>query len=100
LCGGFLLTEYVEGLEKFYDIDSDIVCFSSLDEAIKKIKYYLAHDDEREKIAESGYRKAMEHHTWDKRLNTVFNKISQEEAHFNVPVPSLIEKLFNRIFKL
>lgn len=54
--GGFLLTD----ARKNYDgliPGEDLVCYSSVEEMIEKIEYYLFHDDEREKIADCGRKK-------------------------------------------
>ena len=37
-----------------------------------KIKYYLAHETEREAIAEAGYRPAKAEHTSEMRMRQVF----------------------------
>lgn len=78
MCGGFLLTEYTEGIEEYFEIGKEIVCFTSLDEAVEKIKYYLTHEDARRKIAEAGHIRALKDHTWRERLETIFNQIEQQ----------------------
>ena len=70
--GGFLLTGYTEKLEKLYVPGKEIECFSSFDEMVKKIKYYLTHDEEREKIAKAGYERSIREHTCEKRFNEIF----------------------------
>ena len=75
MCGSFCLTEYVTGLENFFEIDKEIVCFNTIDEAANKIKYYLEHDNERETIARAGWMRAQSHHTWNKRMYEIFQII-------------------------
>ena len=46
-----------------YDIISpheDVVIFTDTDELLKKLDYYLSHETERNKIAESGYRRVLD----------------------------------------
>lgn len=38
------------GLEKYYDIGKNLVCYSTIDEAVLLIKYYLNNEEEREEI--------------------------------------------------
>ena len=58
MAGGFLLTEYVPGLENYFEIDKEIVCFKNAEEMIDKINYYLNHNEERRTIAKAGWEKA------------------------------------------
>lgn len=51
--GGFLLYRYVPGMELFLRDGAEY--FSSPDEAIQKIAYYLEHERERQAIANRGY---------------------------------------------
>lgn len=52
LAGGFLLYEYAPGMELF--LRDGIEYFSTPDEAIEKIRYYLFNDEVREKIRRKG----------------------------------------------
>ena len=71
-----LLCEYVEGIEDYFEIDKEIVCFKTKDELKKKIAYYLEHDDEREAITQAGYERAHQDHTWKNRFEAIFEEIS------------------------
>jgi spore maturation protein CgeB len=77
-CGGFLLTDYVSSLNKYYAPNKDIVCYRSLDELIEKIHYYLVNDQLREKIAVSGWQKTLENHTYVHRFVDIFNIVGLE----------------------
>jgi spore maturation protein CgeB len=48
-----------EQLDAFFKTGEEVVGYRSLDDLIDKIRYYLAHDDERERIARAGYRRVM-----------------------------------------
>lgn len=74
-CGGFLLTEPAENLEDYYEIGKEVVCFDGVDDLIDKIKYYLAHEDERIAIARAGYERTLREHTYERRFNEIFKKI-------------------------
>jgi len=64
--GGFLLYRYVPGMELFLRNGTEY--FSSPDEAIEKIKYFLEHDEEREKIAQRGYEIGRQRFTSEARM--------------------------------
>jgi spore maturation protein CgeB len=73
--GSFLLTDYVPYIEELFEDGKHLVLYRSIEEAIDKAKYYLAHDSEREKIAQAGYEEAMKNHTIDKRVDRILDKI-------------------------
>lgn len=75
MSGGFYMTEYFEELEDFFEIGKEIVCYKDKDDLVEKIKYYLAHDQEREKIAQAGRERCLRDHTWQKRFTMVFEKV-------------------------
>ncbi len=78
--GGFLLTEWAEGLERYYNPGDEIAVFHNLDELADQIRYYLAHPDERDAIARGGYQRTCSEHTYDRRMNQVLDfAISQKE---------------------
>lgn len=76
-CKTFFLTEYAEGIEEYYDIDKEIVCFKNIKELIEKIKYYLNHKEEREQIALAGYKRTLKDHTYEQRFSEIFNFAKQ-----------------------
>lgn len=78
-CGSFCLTEYADGLTKYYEIGKEIECFSRPQEAVEKIRYYLAHDQEREEIARAGYECTLRDHTYEKRFQEIFQIIGLEK---------------------
>ena len=101
MCGSFCLTEYVTGLENFFEIDKEIVCFNTIDEAAHKIKYYLEHDNERETIARASWMRAKSHHTWNKRMDEIFQIIfSGVSIKCNPPIPDVNKKLPSKITKI
>lgn len=74
-CGGFLLTEKVEDLEKYYDVSKEIIYFDTEDDLIKNIKYYLSHEDERATIAQAGHERTLREHTYAHRFTDIFRQL-------------------------
>lgn len=78
MSGGFYMVEYMEELEEFFDIGNEIVCYTDKEDMLEKIRYYLEHDDERERIRLAGYERCRRDHSWHKRFMTVFNEMGLE----------------------
>jgi len=74
--GSFLLTEYVPTLPRLFKNKKHLVWYKSMDEAIKLAKYYLKHDNEREKIAKAGMEEVFKKHTYMKRIEKMFKTIN------------------------
>ncbi len=60
LCGSFVLSEYAPGIEKLFDIGSEIDIFHDEDELVEKVRFYLTHEDKREKMAAKAHARAVE----------------------------------------
>jgi len=69
--GGFQLSDYVIGLEDYFHIGKEISCYANPDDALVQIKYFLGHDEEREKIRQNGYIRAKKDHGYINRLQEV-----------------------------
>jgi spore maturation protein CgeB len=74
-CGGFILTNYVEGIERYFVLDKEIVCFSDRRDLLEKVRYYLAHDEERSRIAQAGYERTLRDHTYEIRFRELFTQM-------------------------
>ncbi|SFQ39538.1 spore maturation protein CgeB [Butyrivibrio proteoclasticus] len=75
-CGGFLLTNYQEDLFNFFVPGEEFVYYESRDDLMKKIGYYLEHDDERREIAQKGYEKVCAEHTYEQRLMEILDIVT------------------------
>lgn len=72
-CGGFLLTNYQADFEGVFVAGEDYVYFESQEDLIEKAGYYLSHEEERERIAKSGYEKVKKYHNFDVRVATMLS---------------------------
>lgn len=114
LCKGFILTEYIPGIENLFVIGEEIVVFKTEDEMIEKIEYYLNNDLERIRIANKGYERALKcyelNQTLPNLVNFIHNNIKSRvynvyidkdfskhfgSYHFSVFFKFLLEKKFN-----
>ena len=77
LSGGFLLTEYLPGLEKFFEINKEVVCFRTEEELLEKIQYYLVHDEERKRIAYAGWKRATQKYDSYHIIAEIFEQVEK-----------------------
>jgi len=75
MSGAFYVTAYQEELAEYYEIDKEIVCYDTKEELFDKVKYYLAHPNERLQIREAGLKRARRDHTWQRRFELLFKMI-------------------------
>jgi glycosyltransferase involved in cell wall biosynthesis len=72
--GSFLLTNWIPTIEELFEDGKHLVLYRSLDEMVDKAKYYLAHDEERERIAQAGYEEVMKNHTIQNRVDRILKE--------------------------
>ena len=77
-CGGFVMTNYQQEIDEYFEIGVDLEAYSSTEELIDKCAFYLQHDHEREKIAARGYDKVCSEHTYHHRIQSMINKVLEE----------------------
>jgi spore maturation protein CgeB len=78
--GGFMLSNYQRELEDLFVVDKEIVLYESLEEMKEKIAYYLAHEDERKKIALAGWEKVKKHYSYPRVLEKMIAIVDKEIA--------------------
>lgn len=73
--GGFCMTNYRPEIAKYFQDGVDLVIFSSVEDMLMKIDYYLEHDDERKEIASNGYQTLKKYHTFEQRIKTIMDTV-------------------------
>jgi spore maturation protein CgeB len=74
--GGFELTEYVPGLDRYFEIGKEVACYKDIDEAELLIRYYLENENERENIKRAGTIKSRSSHSYMNRHRQFFDFIN------------------------
>lgn len=75
--GGFLISNYQEDFLEYFDENEDFVIYYDYEDLLEKIKFYLGHDDERERIAQNGHRKVAAQHTYLHRVEQMLGTIDE-----------------------
>ncbi len=75
MSGAFLCIQFCEELNYFFEDGKEVVSFRNEYELVDKLKYYLIHETERNKIAMAGYNRAIKDHTWKNRFISFFVKL-------------------------
>ena len=73
-CGGFMLSTHQAELDDFF-FDGEVVYYETTEEAVELMDYYLAHDDEREKVASAGLRRVKEDFSFEDRIEKMLGTI-------------------------
>jgi len=79
-CKGFMLSERTDRQREVFTEGREADYFSSDDELLRKIKFFLTHDDKRQEIAENGFNKCIN------------SKLSMEDVVSGVIEKSVINK--------
>jgi|YelNatPaOPRAMG01_1025707.scaffolds.fasta_scaffold01671_24 spore maturation protein CgeB len=74
-CGTLLLTDEPYGLEKHFNIGSEIVVYNSESELIRATKHYLNNNEEREDIGSRAQSRAYKEHTYEERVKSLLGVI-------------------------
>jgi hypothetical protein len=66
--GALLMTENYENLPELFEPGREVVAYDGPDDLVQKVRHYLAHDDERERIAAAGQARTLADHTYAERV--------------------------------
>jgi hypothetical protein len=62
--GALVATDFLPALERYFVFDRELIGFRSVDEMTRKIRHYLDHPEEAEKIRLAGHNRVLREHTW------------------------------------
>ncbi|PIR08154.1 hypothetical protein COV53_04565 [Candidatus Gottesmanbacteria bacterium CG11_big_fil_rev_8_21_14_0_20_37_11] len=75
--GTMLMTDNKMNLNELFEIDKEIIAYENSSDLIKKIKYYLHHDGEREKIAQNGQMRTCKEHSYKRRMKELIQIVKK-----------------------
>lgn len=70
-----------EDIKRCYEESKEFVFFKDERDLREKVKYYLGHEKEREKIAQAGYNKTLTEHTYINRVKQLLDTIEYPEKY-------------------
>jgi len=73
--GGFLIHPRCEGLKEEFEDGKHYVSYHTYPDLIRKIRYYLEHEDERKKIQKAGYEHCIKNYTYTYRVKKMLEII-------------------------
>lgn len=85
--GTMLLTDRISHIEELFEDKKHLVLYDGLDDMVEKAKYYIAHDDEREKIAQAGYEHVINNHTMQHRVDRILAEHLNSRRKLNAGIP-------------
>jgi spore maturation protein CgeB len=62
-----MLTDWKENMRELFEPDAEAVTYRSAEECVEKVRYLLAHENERQTIAAAGQRRTLHDHTYAHR---------------------------------
>ncbi len=73
--GGFLLSDYVRGMESLLQPGEEVVCFDSDEDLSGQVDRYLRDDPARAMIAAAGHRRVLAEHTYRHRMAALLDAL-------------------------
>ncbi|MBI2630282.1 glycosyltransferase [Candidatus Pacearchaeota archaeon] len=90
-CKSFLLMEHFPRVEELFKNSSKLT-FKTKEELLEKVRYYLSHEKEREKLTLELYKETMKKFLWDRQFENVFSQISKKKV-YHKPLPKIKKKI-------
>jgi spore maturation protein CgeB len=75
LSGTLMLCEPSPHLERYYVAGKECVTFDSLEDCADKARWYLAHEEERARIATAYRERTLKEHLWQERFVSLFRQM-------------------------
>ncbi len=98
MAGGLLLVDdSIEIDSDFFSAGTEYLPFKNLKECVKQIEYYLEKPAERKKIIEASQQRALQHHTYIHRINSLFEKVNSKLTPETSELPILNQRQKQRL---
>ena len=71
--GGFLLTEENADLGSYFQLGDELVAYNNDEDLVRKIRFYLSHPEERDRIARAGHARVQREHLYETRFAAIID---------------------------
>jgi spore maturation protein CgeB len=79
MAGALYITHRNPDLLNLFEEGKEIECYMTIEEAEKKISYYLLYPEKRDRLARAAALKARELYTWEKRIDEALQIVGLEK---------------------
>ena len=66
--GACLLTDGADGMEDYFELDTEVVLYGSRSEAVEKARWLFDNPEKARAIGDAGFQRTMRDHTFEKRI--------------------------------
>jgi glycosyltransferase involved in cell wall biosynthesis len=79
-CGGFMLHERTDEVLTFFTEGTEIACFADEAEMVEKIRYYLAHPQERDKMRWAAHERCVAEYSVDAVVEGIIRRYEEDRG--------------------
>jgi len=72
MSGALYLTEHQPELAEYFEPGTEVLTYADRDELLDKVRYFLGHQEQAERIRRAGAERARREHTWQHRFSQLF----------------------------
>ena len=72
MSGALYLTEDQPELHEYFEPGKEVLTYTDRQDLLETARYYLAHQEQSERIRSAGWRRALHQHTWQHRFTQLF----------------------------
>jgi hypothetical protein len=66
-----------DGISQYFEIGKEVITFDTASDLLRKVRYYLSHDTERETVTQAARETLLARHTYQIRMQQMFHTIAE-----------------------
>jgi glycosyltransferase involved in cell wall biosynthesis len=80
MSGALYMTEHQQELDEYFTPGAEVLTYTDADDLLEKARYYLAHQEQAERIRRAAFERARREHTWQHRFTELFARLGMGSA--------------------